>query len=500
MGLFADTLAKFRKTLTYMLLVSSAVGYCHCSFGDNSDEAYQTVQLLIDGRHEDAYLRAMPVAKKGNPLAQFIVGYSIKLSNYSLGSVTDALQWLRLSASQNSVEGQFGVADLLHNNPDLQSSKYEAHAAALKAAEAEHGLAANLAGAMHHNNNLVPDPHRVFYHKKRAVFWFRKAANAGIALGQFNLAEAYRVGNGVNKNEVMAMSLYLEAAEQDMPEAQFMVAAGYGDGRGLKKDRNASTFWLCKSARQGYSLALAYMDNDLSTCVGSLAPQFNQNVAHEKNAGRNSPGTNSQVKNKFWDYLLTGVVLWGAYELIDELSDDSSPSYDLSKTKNMSSSQLGAELLKQKREKGISGRGVVVPYDQPSIGYDPNVPSTSSIRRLPANNLSSSGIDSNSASEKNSVPTAYVISSSNSSLCNYFSGGKTISISKRNSWAVCPSNVNLPASSGVNFEIDQMGQSTGNSRILIHGKSATSADYCYYSNNVQIPKSSYGSCPQMIEY
>ncbi len=177
-----------------------------------------------------------------------------------------------------------------------------------------------------------------------------------------------------------------------------------------------------------------------------------------------------------WLGLLVGAAIVGyAVNKYDKKkrNNSRSKSYDLSKTKGMSSTNLGKELLRQKAEKGISGRGYVAPYQQPSIGYNPNTSFATN--------------------------TADVLTHT-SEQCAYLLGGKKVYITKQNSWTPCPSNLNLPNRLGDHFDLNQMGQSSGTRRILDHGRSATSADYCYYSGNVQIPKANYGSCPSDINY
>jgi TPR repeat protein len=147
----------------------------------------------------------------------------------------------------------------------------------------------------------------------------------------------------------------------------------------------------------------------------------------------------------------------------------SQQSYDFSNTGGMSSAQLGAELLRQKQEKGISGRGYVASYETPSIGYNPRSSSTTSVQP----------------------------SQSGSNLCKYTVGAKTISVSKRNSWSSCPTSLEIPNDMNTHFDLSQMGSSTGTLRYL---ENKTSRDYCYYEGSIQIPKAAYGSCRASIVY
>jgi TPR repeat protein len=66
-----------------------------------------------------------------------------------------------------------------------------------------------------------------------AVRWYRKAAEQGFAMAQFNLATMYAEGVGVAKDEAEAMRWYRKAAEQGDAEA----AQALEQRRGKKKAR-----------------------------------------------------------------------------------------------------------------------------------------------------------------------------------------------------------------------------------------------------------------------
>lgn len=102
-------------------------------------------------------------------------------------------------------------------------------------------------------------------------------------------------------------------------------------------------------------------------------PSFDELIARMEETGsvytgtkrKSSAATSDNKRNSeggWLDVLVAGAVLYGIAELADSLDDDSSskPAYDFSDTQGLSSSQLGAELLRQKHSKGIRGKGRVV--------------------------------------------------------------------------------------------------------------------------------------------
>ncbi len=78
-----------------------------------------------------------------------------------------------------------------------------------------------------------------------------------------------------------------------------------------------------------------------------------------------------KIGNFLGDLFAVAATVYVAKEVIEAVTedDDRAPRYDFSGTGGMSSSQLGEELLRQKEEKGISGRGRVILMPQnPVIG------------------------------------------------------------------------------------------------------------------------------------
>ena len=84
-----------------------------------------------------------------------------------------------------------------------------------------------------------------------ALLWFRKAAEQGDAIAQFNLGLLYYYGDGVPQDYVKAASWYRKAAEQGYAGAQAGLAALYYKGEGVSQDYTATAFWFRKAAEQG---------------------------------------------------------------------------------------------------------------------------------------------------------------------------------------------------------------------------------------------------------
>ncbi len=91
---------------------------------------------------------------------------------------------------------------------------------------------------------------------RKAVEWYRKAAEQGHADAQFSLGLSYTDGTGVQKDPYKAVEWYRKAAEQGQADAQFMLGICCANGTGMQKDPYKAVEWFRKAAEQGQPLAL----------------------------------------------------------------------------------------------------------------------------------------------------------------------------------------------------------------------------------------------------
>jgi len=77
-------------------------------------------------------------------------------------------------------------------------------------------------------------------------------AEAGDAKAQYNIGRCYSRGDGVDKDEALAMQWYLKAAAQNDPRAYFNIYLHYDE----LKDSTQAEDWLYKAARAGESRAI----------------------------------------------------------------------------------------------------------------------------------------------------------------------------------------------------------------------------------------------------
>ena len=95
------------------------------------------------------------------------------------------------------------------------------------------------------------------YSNKKADLRFNElklAAAEGDADTQYELAELYAEGDGVEHNWVEAVKWYRKAAEQGHDGAQFKVGLSYQNGKGVPQSDTEAYVWLNISAENGAPL------------------------------------------------------------------------------------------------------------------------------------------------------------------------------------------------------------------------------------------------------
>ena len=85
----------------------------------------------------------------------------------------------------------------------------------------------------------------------RAVSWYRRAAAAGLAEAQFNLAHCLATGSGTARDDTEALSWMLKAAEQGLSSAQFLAGVMLAEGVGTRADGARAQVWLQRAADGG---------------------------------------------------------------------------------------------------------------------------------------------------------------------------------------------------------------------------------------------------------
>jgi len=111
---------------------------------------------------------------------------------------------------------------------------------------------------------------RYYYEKKdnrKALEWFRKAAEQGVPWAEYETAAMYIGGEGTPADPVTAMTWYRKAAADGIMVANLDIGVMYWLGEGVEKDSAEAARWLQIAADAGepraqFILGLLYRDGD----------------------------------------------------------------------------------------------------------------------------------------------------------------------------------------------------------------------------------------------
>jgi|GEM_PF-3068436 len=84
-----------------------------------------------------------------------------------------------------------------------------------------------------------------------AAYWYRKAAEQGIARAQNTLGSLYEDGKGVPRDYQQAALWYRKAADQGDTDALNNLANMYANGEGFVQDDAQAAYWYRKAAEKG---------------------------------------------------------------------------------------------------------------------------------------------------------------------------------------------------------------------------------------------------------
>lgn len=83
---------------------------------------------------------------------------------------------------------------------------------------------------------------------------YRRDAQRGVALAQFNYAMMLKRGEGVERTEAWQPWLK-KAATQGLPEAAYVLGLAFENGEGLPRSQPDATHWFLQAAKRGHTQA-----------------------------------------------------------------------------------------------------------------------------------------------------------------------------------------------------------------------------------------------------
>ena len=99
---------------------------------------------------------------------------------------------------------------------------------------------------LYHSDHSIP----LVDNAEDVIRWYPLAMK-GLPLAQFNMGYMYEKGYGVPQNDRRAVKWYRLAANQGLDQAQFHLGRMYERGRGVRQNRRKAIRWYRKAANQG---------------------------------------------------------------------------------------------------------------------------------------------------------------------------------------------------------------------------------------------------------
>lgn len=165
------------------------------------------------GDYRSAYNFTVPLASKGDPAAENLLGMMYELGKGVPQNLAKSVAYYRQGAEQGNEYAQYNLA-----------VSYDA-------------------------GTGVPQSYR------EAVRWFERAAKQGVSSAQYDLGVMTEQGRGTAKSYQKAAHWYQQAAQQGHVQAQNNLAWLYENGQGVERDLVTAYAWFDVAAAQGFEPA-----------------------------------------------------------------------------------------------------------------------------------------------------------------------------------------------------------------------------------------------------
>lgn len=226
---------------------------------------------------KQAFVWYEKAAKQGLAVAQT---HLVECYVHGIGVSVDyavAKQWCEKAVAQNYSVAQYFMAEHFAKTPVEKYFLY------FKAAEQGYAKAQNIVGRY-----VEEGWAGVTKNAEIAVEWYRKAAEQGFSVAQYNLAVCLENGEGCREDSVEAVEWYRKAAEQGHPEAQNNLGYCLEHGVGCDENKAEAFKWYKKSAEQNIADAQNMTGRFLEEGWGGIEKSEEEAVEWYRRAANNN--------------------------------------------------------------------------------------------------------------------------------------------------------------------------------------------------------------------
>lgn len=210
-----------------------------------------SASAAVSGNHLGSEV-VLPSAVAQNPVsvsAEFMQA----MRHFNRGETAEAVRIWRQLAENGDREALFTLGALFTVGDRRTGIDRDPQAAAdwyKRAADLGHGVAQFNLGVFYANGSGVPQD------MTAAARWWQRAAIQGHVEAQFNLGLLYAQGMGIAADPVEAVRWWELAARQGSAAAQFNLGVMYVKGEGVEENPNEAVRLWQLSARQGFGQAI----------------------------------------------------------------------------------------------------------------------------------------------------------------------------------------------------------------------------------------------------
>ncbi len=190
-----------------------------------------------------------PLAKEGNPAAQYSIGLLYDQGKGVKQDPVMALKYFKAAVKQNLPAAEYYLGVKYYAGLGVKKDYQKALGLMVRAAQQDH-LQAQFQLAMFYEQGIGTQKN-----SPQATQWFIRAAENGFGPAQHSLATRYLTGHDAALNLEKGVFWLQKAAEQNDPDAMRDLGFLYYQGMGVTKDWNRAQELLTYPAEEGSSLA-----------------------------------------------------------------------------------------------------------------------------------------------------------------------------------------------------------------------------------------------------
>jgi TPR repeat protein len=254
-----------------MLVVSLAFSYVwlYRLFTKKTDENYSNVRKILSEKLSGSIIWFSIIAVFG--YSEYILPKIMANNTVAPQAVVPAANVTPAPVPQNTpvdAVTQNNLGNQYYNGQGVVQDYAQAVYWYRKSADQGYAVAQFNLGAMY---DLAQD-------YAQAVYWYRKSADQGYAVAQLNLGTMYDYGQGIAQDYAQAIYWYRKSADQGYAVAQFNLGAMYDNGHGSVQDHTQAVYWYRKAADQGYANAQGNLGLMYADGLGVSKKDYTQSV------------------------------------------------------------------------------------------------------------------------------------------------------------------------------------------------------------------------------